>query len=74
MKFTMDIPVGVITPGEFQTAEAVKAMAQAMETAGVDACYVTDHPAPRRNGCMPMAMTRSIPSLRCRSSRRTRAS
>ena len=46
MKFTMDIPVGVITPGEFQTAEAVKAMAQAMEAAGVHACYVTDHPAP----------------------------
>ena len=46
MKFTMDIPVGVITPGEFQTAEAVKSMAQALENAGVDACYVTDHPAP----------------------------
>ena len=46
MKFTMDIPVGNITPGEFQTAEAVKDMAQAMEDAGVDACYVTDHPAP----------------------------
>jgi probable F420-dependent oxidoreductase len=46
MKFTMDIPVGVITPGEFQTAEAVKSMALALENAGVDACYVTDHPAP----------------------------
>lgn len=46
MKFTMDIPVGVITPGEFQSAEAVKSMAQALEGAGVDACYVTDHPAP----------------------------
>jgi probable F420-dependent oxidoreductase len=46
MKFTMDIPVGIITPGEFQTAEAVKAMAQAQENAGVHACYVTDHPAP----------------------------
>jgi probable F420-dependent oxidoreductase len=46
MKFTMDIPVGVITPGEFQTAEAVKSMAMALENAGVDACYVTDHPAP----------------------------
>jgi probable F420-dependent oxidoreductase len=46
MKFTMDIPVGVITPGEFQTAEAVKSMAVALENAGVDACYVTDHPAP----------------------------
>jgi probable F420-dependent oxidoreductase len=46
MKFTIDIPVGVITPGEFQTAAAVTEMAQAMEAAGVDACYVTDHPAP----------------------------
>ncbi len=46
MKFTMDIPVGVITPGEFQTAAAVAEMARAMEAAGVDACYVTDHPAP----------------------------
>ncbi len=46
MKFTMDIPVGVITPGEFQTAAAVREMAVAMEAAGVDACYLTDHPAP----------------------------
>lgn len=46
MKFTMDIPVGIITPGEFQTAAAVAEMARAMEAAGVDACYVTDHPAP----------------------------
>jgi probable F420-dependent oxidoreductase len=46
MKFTMDIPVGVITPGEFQSAVAVREMALALESAGVDACYVTDHPAP----------------------------
>jgi probable F420-dependent oxidoreductase len=46
MKFTMDIPVGVTTPGEFQTASAVAEMARAMEAAGIDACYVTDHPAP----------------------------
>lgn len=46
MKFTMDIPVGVITPGEFQTAAAVTEMARTMENAGVDACYLTDHPAP----------------------------
>ena len=46
MKFTMDIPVGVTTPGEFQTAAAVAEMAPAMEAAGIDACYVTDHPAP----------------------------
>ena len=46
MKFTMDIPVGVITPGEFQSAPAVAEMARAMEAAGIDACYLTDHPAP----------------------------
>ena len=46
MKFTMDIPVGNITPGEFQTGSAVAEMAQAMDTAGIDACYLTDHPAP----------------------------
>jgi alkanesulfonate monooxygenase SsuD/methylene tetrahydromethanopterin reductase-like flavin-dependent oxidoreductase (luciferase family) len=46
MKFTRDIPVGVITPDEFQTAAAVREMAVAMEAAGVDACYLTDHPAP----------------------------
>ena len=46
MKFTMDMPAGVITPGEFQTAPAIREMAMAMESAGVDACYLTDHPAP----------------------------
>ena len=46
MKFTMNIPVGDIKPGEFQTAAAVAEMAQALEAAGVDACFVTDHPAP----------------------------
>jgi probable F420-dependent oxidoreductase len=46
MKFSMHIPVGTITPGEFQTAAAVKEMALALESAKVDACYVTDHPAP----------------------------
>lgn len=46
MKFTMAIPLGDITPGEFQTPEAVREMSQALEAAGIDACYVTDHPAP----------------------------
>lgn len=46
MKFSMAIPVGDITPGEFQTAEAVREMASALEAANVAACYVTDHPAP----------------------------
>lgn len=46
MKFSMAIPVGDITPGEFQTMDAIKEMASALEKAGIDACYVTDHPAP----------------------------
>ena len=46
MKFTVHIPVGEITPGEFQSFSAIREMAGALEAAGVDACYVTDHPAP----------------------------
>jgi probable F420-dependent oxidoreductase len=46
MKFTMNLPIGDITPGEFQTAAAVRQMGQALEAAGIDACYLTDHPAP----------------------------
>lgn len=46
MQFTLAIPVGEIAPGEFQTAAAVGEMAAALEKAGVDAAYVTDHPAP----------------------------
>jgi probable F420-dependent oxidoreductase len=46
MKFTMDIPTGDITPGEFQIGAAVAEMARAMDQAGIDACYLTDHPAP----------------------------
>lgn len=46
MKFTMNLPVGDMSPGEFQSATAISDMANALESAGVDACYVTDHPAP----------------------------
>jgi probable F420-dependent oxidoreductase len=46
MKFTALIPVGDITPGEFQTMAAINEMANGLETARIDACYVTDHPAP----------------------------
>ena len=46
MKFTMGLPLGDITPGEYQTPDGVRAMAMALEAAGVDAGYVTDHPAP----------------------------
>jgi probable F420-dependent oxidoreductase len=46
MKFSLAIPVGEIFAGEFQTGHAVQEMSQALERAGADACYVTDHPAP----------------------------
>ena len=46
MKFTLDIPLGVIVPGQFQSLEAIREMTGALESAHVDACYVTDHPAP----------------------------
>lgn len=47
MKFTMGIPLGLIEPkGEFQSMTAIADMARALEAAKLDACYVTDHPAP----------------------------
>jgi probable F420-dependent oxidoreductase len=46
MQFTLAVPLGEITPGQFQSIEAIGQMAQALEQAGVGACYVTDHPAP----------------------------
>ena len=47
MKFSLQLPAMVVEPeGEFQTAEAVREIATTMEQRGVDACWVTDHPAP----------------------------
>lgn len=46
MKFCLYMPVGNIAPGEFQSQAAIAAMAGALEDAQVDACCVTDHPAP----------------------------
>lgn len=47
MKFTAELPLGVIEPaGEFQSMAAVAEMAGALEKARVDACFITDHPAP----------------------------
>jgi probable F420-dependent oxidoreductase len=39
----------IVDPVEFQNADAVRDMAQAIERTGVDACYITDHPAPPAN-------------------------
>ena len=47
MKFTAELPLGVIEPaGEFQSMAAIAEMAQALEKARIDACFITDHPAP----------------------------
>ena len=46
MKFCLYIPVGNITQGEFQSLHAIQQMTQALEQANIDACCVTDHPAP----------------------------
>lgn len=46
MKFCLYIPVGNVTPGEFQSQAAISEMTHALEQANVDACCVTDHPAP----------------------------
>lgn len=46
MKITMRIPMEVDDQREFQNIAAVTAMAQAMDNAGIDACHITDHPAP----------------------------
>jgi probable F420-dependent oxidoreductase len=54
MKISMWIPIDIDDRVEFQNAAAAKAMARGMEAAGVDACFITDHPAPaaawRRSG------------------------
>jgi probable F420-dependent oxidoreductase len=46
MKFTIRNPMDIDDRREFQNAEAVRSVAQAIERAGLDACYITDHPAP----------------------------
>jgi len=46
MRFCLNIPVGDPAPGEFQSQAAIAAMAGALERADIDACCVTDHPAP----------------------------
>lgn len=47
MKFSFQLPVDKVhARGEFVTGAAVAEMARALEQAGIDACYVTDHPIP----------------------------
>jgi probable F420-dependent oxidoreductase len=46
MKFSLHLPMDIDDRQEFQNAAAVREMAQAVEKAGADACWITDHPAP----------------------------
>lgn len=46
MKFSVHIPVGDVTQGEFQSLAAIREMVHALEQANIDCCCVTDHPAP----------------------------
>lgn len=46
MKLSLHIPMDVDDRQEFQNPAAVREMAQAIEATGIDACWVTDHPAP----------------------------
>lgn len=47
MRFSLQLPTDrVDAPEEFVSGEAIAVMARAVETAGFDACYVTDHPFP----------------------------
>jgi probable F420-dependent oxidoreductase len=54
MKLSIRLPIDVDDRVEFQNGAAVRAMALAVEAAGLDACFITDHPAPttawRRSG------------------------
>jgi len=46
MKFSMLIPLGHGDPNEFLSIDAIAAMTKALEAANVEACFLTDHPAP----------------------------
>lgn len=46
IKFSLEIPLGVPTPGEFQTFDAIAEMAAALDRANADGAFVTDHPSP----------------------------
>ncbi|MEM7412737.1 MAG: LLM class F420-dependent oxidoreductase [Myxococcota bacterium] len=47
MRFSVQLPTDRVDAGdEFVSAAAIREMAQAVEAAGFDACYVTDHPFP----------------------------
>src|SRR3954451_23364642 len=47
MRYSVGLPVDHVRyPDEFVTGDAIAEMAAAVEAAGLDAVFVTDHPAP----------------------------
>jgi probable F420-dependent oxidoreductase len=48
MQFSCSLPVDDIGEDEFLSVEGISQMARAIERAGLDATFVTDHPAPSR--------------------------
>jgi len=46
MKFSVHIPVSEIAPGEFQNMDAINEIGKYLDRSKIDACHVTDHPAP----------------------------
>ena len=46
MRFSCSLPLDEPGPGEFQTLAGITEMVQAIDRAGLDAVFVTDHPAP----------------------------
>lgn len=48
MQFACSLPINDVVGGEFLSIEAIHEMVGAIDRAGLDACFVTDHPAPSR--------------------------
>jgi probable F420-dependent oxidoreductase len=48
MRFSCSLPIDDIAEGGFLSIEGIGEMAAAIESAGLDAAFVTDHPAPGR--------------------------
>ncbi len=48
MRFSASLPIEGTGPDGFHSVAAIAAAARAIEAAGVDACFVTDHPAPSK--------------------------
>jgi len=47
LKFSVQLPVDRVDAlADFGTGEAIRELAQAIEAAGFDACFVTEHPFP----------------------------